>query len=82
MTISYAFQPVECGPGGWSGVITNTDSVPFSGDVTAVATRAGIVVARDQALVVDLEPGRSVPLQFGWNAADVTGCSVESVVQH
>jgi hypothetical protein len=82
MTIAYTFQPVECGPGGWSGVITNTDSVPFSGDVTAVATRDGAVVARVQAPVVDLDPGRSVQLQFSWNAADVTRCAVESVIQH
>ncbi|MBI4936130.1 MAG: J domain-containing protein [Actinobacteria bacterium] len=80
---AYRFSDIDCGPGGWSGIFTNADVVPFTGEVSAVAMQGEEVVARGVAApVAPVPPGGQRQLQFNWQGVPPVGsqCRIERVV--
>jgi hypothetical protein len=81
---AYSFSDIDCGPGGWSGIFTNTDLVPFTGELTAVALQGEAVVAEGVATpATPVPPGGQRQVQFAWSGVPPEGstCQIRSVIQ-
>lgn len=81
---AYRFSDIDCGQGGWSGIFTNADDVPFTGELSAVAMQGEEVVARSVAAPsTPVPPGGQRQMQFNWQGVPPVGsqCRIESVVQ-
>jgi hypothetical protein len=82
---AYSFSNIDCGPGGWSGIFTNADSVAFTGELSAVAMQGDEVVARDVVTqATPVPPGGQRQVQFAWEGAvppPGSQCQIESVTQ-